>query len=178
MKTLTIGLLTLAFIVSALFLLLPWSSAADKPKLAAQDELLSKENVDWLRKGEGKLTEVDLIQRFGPFDEMRSPGMAVADYALVWRNRTVIRIKFVKDEVVDFSGSFSERLPDKKVTPEGFKKIKLGHSLTDVEQFLGTSRDEKKEWQYWGQHQTLLVYIKSGKTAGNARAQNTPGGWD
>lgn len=163
----------------------PNATSAEKPDQTKSRVLLSAEDADWVKKGNGKLTEADVIARFGPADEMRSPEAprvigdavvtTVADYVLVWRDRTLIRVKFIKDEAVEYSASFSDRLPHKKATRESFKKIKLGLSSNEVEQLLGTSDVETKEWWYWGGHRTLTVTIKSGKVSGYGWSENAPG---
>jgi hypothetical protein len=147
--------------------LLDSTRAGDKPTPVKQRAAaLAKADAEWVEKGDGKLTEADLVARLGPADELKSPGGAVADYAMVWRDRTMIRVKFEKDKVVEYSGSFSDRLPHKRVTPQSLKKLKQGMSESEVEEILSVREQREKDYHYWGDHRTLIVYVKDGKVAG------------
>ncbi len=69
--------------------------ADDKPApVKTRASAVAEADAEWVAKGKGKRLETDLIARLGPADEMKSSGKAVADYVMVWRDRTVIRVKF------------------------------------------------------------------------------------
>lgn len=143
--------------------------AQDKPVVVPRKEALTEKDADWVKTGDGKLTEAELIARFGPPDEIRSPGRADADYVLVWQDRTVIRVKYEGGKLAEFSGKFSPRLPDKKATPESLKRLRIGQTRDAVEEVLGATldEDEKAMTARWGVSRTVLAYIKAGKVAGS-----------
>jgi hypothetical protein len=150
----------------------PWGmrlAADDKPAPSTRKAALTHADFDWVDGRHENLTEAELTARFGPPDEFRSPGRAIADYALVWRDRTVIRVRFVGGKSEEFSGVFSERLPHKRATQEAFRKLRIGQSVDETEEVLGQSSydDADTNTSYWGESRTLIVFLKAGKLAGH-----------
>jgi hypothetical protein len=106
--------------------------AADKARVAPLDDRYEK-----VAAGVRKLKEADVVALLGPAQTMkrpvaREPGRPPADRELGWEFTTRITVRYKDGKVSEVSGVFSEQLPVERVTPNNFRRIRLGLTRKEV----------------------------------------------
>jgi hypothetical protein len=113
------------------------SPSADKPRIAQLDERYAK-----VVAGVRKLKEAEVVALIGPAHTMKRPvatelGQASADLELGWELTTTITIRYTDGKVSEVSGVFAEYLPDERVTPANFHRVRIGMTQKEVVAVLG-----------------------------------------
>lgn len=89
-----------------------------------------------------KLKEAEVVALLGPAHIMKRPapnekGQLVAELELGWEFTTRVIVEYQDGKVSSASGVFSEQLPVERVTPNAFRRVRLGQTRKEVVEILG-----------------------------------------
>jgi len=115
-------------------------SPAQEPP-AARPPFQAK-NEDWLSEGVNKHTEQDVVKKLGTPDRVElgpSPLNGEERTYFIWEDRSRVEIDFSEKDgkAVAIRGTFSPHVKAKRITPENFRKLKLGMTEAEVGKILG-----------------------------------------
>jgi hypothetical protein len=134
----------------------PAASASARPPL-------TRELVDWVSKGGGRLTRAEVVAKLGPPDEVALPDKTEklnpdAELALAWREATFIEVELKGGKATRIEGRFSPNLPRRRVNRDNFNKPQLGMSKADVTELLaGYNRNDGGNVYRWGGWRELRI---------------------
>ncbi len=159
-------------IVSGLALILLWTGSAHG------QHRLNKAIFEPISKGVDRLTEEEAL-KLVPGPVTVSFEREGYDCVLRWEEVSRIRVEFLDGKTSTATGTFSDVVASKILTPANLKKIAKGMSQQDVEKLLavgGTSMGhlaknfEGKDIQVseWIQGRVITAFIKDGKVKGCA----------
>jgi hypothetical protein len=133
---------------------------------------------DWIAKGEGKLTEADVLARLGPADRVEIPldpnakARAPEEITMVWEEASWIGIIFWGPRARRVEGHFSAHVDTRTITLDHLRRLRPGMTRKAIEQMLGApseDRDMLKEFRRcdWVKGVELAAHFRYGKLVGH-----------
>ena len=145
--------------------------AADEPKPPpASRPAVSHDLFEWVKAGQGKLTERDVADKLGPPDEVvvADTVVVVAEVDKSWTNLNEITVDFRGGKAVRIAGSFSPAGPSKRLNEDVLRRLKAGMTPEEVDKVLGpgavVSEAAEKLVRYrWFESEWVRVGFKGGR---------------
>jgi hypothetical protein len=104
----------------------------------AKDQALSlDEKYEKLKAGILKFKEADVVRLFGPPQTLKRPGPLQADLEMAWEYTTRITVTYKEGKVNSLTGTFSAHLAVERVTPDKFRRVRVGMTEAEVVDVLG-----------------------------------------
>ena len=97
--------------------------------------VVTRENVEQIKAGKGKLTEGDVLALLGRPNRYMIQGQGILE--MVWEDVNRVRVVFEDGKAKFFWADFSERRPSLRVSLEKFRKLRTTMTEDEVKSVLG-----------------------------------------